>query len=386
MSSSLIPEKPLTISPSLASTIGLEEAVMLHSLHERMRFSKASVVDGYKWYGFDQQDIEESFPFWQAGDVQRVANSLRDKGVILLAPEPYLLNKILKLALNEKVVAAVERIESKEVRSTAQPAVQQATTTGYPSTKSVAHQPSNTALGAQKINSQWRPDAEILKQIQNLGIPPGFIEECIPEFINYWSARNEAHYGWSGKFRSHVVNNWRKEETVFAAQQRNKNLPDEWYPSEDAFEVLQKGGVNRAFIEDAVAEFILYWRERGESSNTWNSKFVQHVRHQWARFSNALQHDTVPRLITADWQPSADVFDILRMANIEPVFAQQLVPEFVLFWRDAKQLHNSWNSKFLQHVKYHWAKRHNLPTHTHAKTADQDFITLHTNRSWADGL
>ena len=36
MSSSLIPERPLIISPTLAATIGLEEAVMLHVLSELM--------------------------------------------------------------------------------------------------------------------------------------------------------------------------------------------------------------------------------------------------------------------------------------------------------------------------------------------------------------
>jgi hypothetical protein len=382
MPSSLIPEKPLTISPSLAATIGLEEAVMLHTLHERMRFSKASIVDGYKWFAFDQHAVEESFPFWQAGDIQRVANSLKDKGVILLAPEPYLLNKTLKIALNEKVVAAVERIEAKE--TIAAPI----TTLTPPTIKPAAQTTSSTAGGggARVINANWQPDTEILKQIQQLGIPASFANECLAEFVRYWAERNEAHHGWASKFQKWVIRRWREEETVFASSQRSKNLSDEWYPSEDAFEVLQKGGVNRAFIEDAVAEFILYWRERGESSNTWNSKFVQHVRHQWARFSNALQYDTEPRLITADWQPSADVFDILRLANIDPTFARQLVPEFVLFWRDAKQLHNSWNSKFLQHVKYHWAKRHHISATGHAKTAEQDFVTLHTDRSWADGL
>jgi hypothetical protein len=34
MVSSLLPEKPLVISPSLAATIGLEEAVLLAVLHE----------------------------------------------------------------------------------------------------------------------------------------------------------------------------------------------------------------------------------------------------------------------------------------------------------------------------------------------------------------
>jgi hypothetical protein len=52
MPSSLIPEKPLVISPSLAATIGLEEAVMLQGLHDAMNYLKAEIRDGYKWYLF----------------------------------------------------------------------------------------------------------------------------------------------------------------------------------------------------------------------------------------------------------------------------------------------------------------------------------------------
>ena len=36
MQSSLIPERPLVISPTLAATIGLEEAVMLHVIGEML--------------------------------------------------------------------------------------------------------------------------------------------------------------------------------------------------------------------------------------------------------------------------------------------------------------------------------------------------------------
>lgn len=352
---------------------------MLHALHERMRFNKANIIDGYKWFSFVQHDIEESFPFWQAGDIQRIANSLKEKGVILLAPEPYLLNKILTLALNEKVVAAVERVETKEM--TAAPAARATPTPSAP----VAAQ---RIGGAHVIDASWRPDTEILKQIQQHGIPVSFANECLTEFVRYWSERNEAHHSWASKFLKWVVRRWREEETVFASKQRARNLPDEWYPDEDAFEILEKGGVNRTFIEDAVAEFILYWRERGESSNTWNSKFVQHVRRQWARFCNTLHNDTEPRLINANWQPSADVYDILHLANIDAAFAKQLVPEFVLFWRDSKQLNSSWNSKFLQHVKYHWAKRHQLNVNNPAvKNKDSvGFIERHTDKSWREGL
>jgi hypothetical protein len=42
--------------------------------------------------------------------------------------------------------------------------------------------------------------------------------------------------------------------------------------------LVNQGGINPNFIEDAVPEFILYWRDRGDVSSTWDSKFIQHVR------------------------------------------------------------------------------------------------------------
>src|SRR5690606_33273314 len=106
-------------------------------------------------------------------------------------------------------------------------------------------------------------------------------------------------------------------------------------PSADAVQILQRSGVSPTFIEDAVPEFLLYWRERGEAASTWNSKFIAHIRRQWARYSSALEHERDPHPIPSNWQPSEDVQDILRMANIDLAFARELLPEFILFWRDA---------------------------------------------------
>jgi hypothetical protein len=381
MSSSLIPEKPLTISPSLAATIGLEEAVMLQGLHERMRFSKPTVADGYKWFTFDQSQIEESFPFWQAGDIQRVANSLRDKGVLLLGAENYLLGKALLVALNEKVAASVEHRKAAKAEKKPPAPAASAAMGGKP--PAIVPTQGHSTLGAQKLSRDWQPSAEMVKQIKQLGIPLNFINERVPEFIAYWMERNEAHHGWNAKFRSRVIEHWRKEETLFANQQNTAPLSGVWQPSEDAYEVLDRAGVERNFIDEAIPEFILYWREKGESSTTWNTRFVQHVRRQWARYTHALQHDSEPRLLSADWQPSPDVYEICQMANIDIGFAQKQVPEFVLFWRDSKQLHTSWNSKFLQHVKYHWAKRHQLEARN---KNNMGFIERHTNKGWREGL
>ena len=74
--------------------------------------------------------------------------------------------------------------------------------------------------------------------------------------------------------------------------------------------IMHNDGVYPEFIEDAVPEFILYWRERGVVNDTWNSKFISHVRRQWHKFSASVDDD-MPRRISDDWQPSAECFEII---------------------------------------------------------------------------
>jgi hypothetical protein len=165
-------------------------------------------------------------------------------------------------------------------------------------------------------------------------------------------------------------------------------------PSVDAMQILTRSGIAVDFIEDAIPEFVLYWRERGDALKTWNSKFIAHIRRQWGRYSLSLQTDTEPQRMTPSWQPSVDVFDIIEMATIEREFALQQVPEFVLFWRESNQIHTAWNSKFLQHVKHQWARRHQYDPGTYEQKTPQSataadrrgFVEKHTDSGWAEDL
>jgi hypothetical protein len=172
----------------------------------------------------------------------------------------------------------------------------------------------------------------------------------------------------------------------------------EWQPSLDALEILTKSGISNAFIEDCVPEFVLYWQERGEALKTWNTKFIQHIRNQWERYTNATRFDSEPRRIDANWQPNSDVYDVLTFANIDVDFARQLVPEFVMYWRESNRVQTSWNSKFLQHVKYRWAQRHQMPNALSTGSQNEkyrsfgqrgeqksDIIERLVDRSWAQG-
>ena len=52
-------------------------------------------------------------------------------------------------------------------------------------------------------------------------------------------------------------------------------------------DALERGGIEREFIEEAIPEFILYWRERGAAPRELNSKFIQHIRGTHIPFTDA---------------------------------------------------------------------------------------------------
>ena len=381
MSSSLIPERPMLVSPSLAATIGLEEACMLSVLNDMAAWRPPISRDGQHWLDIDETLIAQAMPFWSEHDIQRISKNLRDQGIILLASAPYSESRRLTIAFNEGKPAQVRQ---------SLPII-------------------NMGGVANLISPNWQPDRDLLRKIAQHNIPEDFIRQEVPEFVTYWRERGEAHHSWGAKFFKDLKTKWVKHQSDMARQARENNeeflkrdqdiaMHSNWWPSKDALEVLVKhANISYAFVEDAIPEFILYWQERGEVGRTWNSKFIQHVKRQWVRYSSTLEHDTEPKRIPENWQPSTDLFDVLKLANIDMNFAQRQVAEFVLFWRESNQLYASWNTKFLQHVKYHWAKQHALaPTtqqanhhagqQTHnptSSTRDRSLVQDLTDRSWA---
>ena len=391
MASSLISERPLLISPSLAATIGLEEACMLSILSDFAAYRTLINADGRQWLEVDESWVNRLMPFWTEYDIQRISKNLKDKGIIQLASAPYTQSRQLIVTFEG---AATDNHPLPQGGLTQEHAPQQA--------------------GANRISPNWQPDAELLKRIAEHNIPEYFIYQQLPEFITYWRERGEIHHSWGAKFLKDVLHKWRENETQIARQKREQHrerdeeflkrdqetaMHSQWRPSRDALEVLVKhAGISLAFVEDAIPEFVVYWQERGELGRTWNSKFIQHVKRQWMRYNSALEHDAEPRRLPDNWQPSKDVYDVLKLANIDLNFAKQQLPEFMLFWRDSNQIHASWNTKFLQHVKYHWAKQHALTSyqsqqvnqhagqqlpHPSGRTKDRSLADQLNDRSWA---
>jgi hypothetical protein len=280
------------------------------------------------------KQITNAVPFWDVVVLQRITFSLRDKGILLISTSPITESGELRFAFNETGLSRQSVTEKKA--------------------------PSPRAK-AKTIPSSWSPDSEVLRQLQQYNIPSKFINDQIPEFVIYWSERNDPKFSWGSKFIKHVIRLWRNFQTENIQIGLKVPMEPEWRPSIDAMDILvRQAGINDNFIEDAIPEFVLYWLERGDKSDTWNSRFVTHIKRQWSKFTITMEQDSAPRLLDQSWKPSEELYEILVLANIPRDFAHKLSPEFILYWRESGQAHNSWNTKFLQHIKREWSRQKSI--------------------------
>lgn len=290
----------ISFSKEIASTLGLEEAILVE-------FLKSSKTD--KPVSFNQ--ISQELNFWN-----------KEKLTLLL-------ENLLKVGLISNVMhqGSIHFIFKK----------------------------TNQKIELNKEN-KWIPDKEVLDQITEYGIPEDFANLQIDDFKKLSEEKNETSNNWGIKFLRFVIKKWRFKEAEDNKKKKTKPIAKDWTPDDDAKEILIKSGVNEDFIDKEIAEFILYWSERKEESDIWNSKFIAHIRRQWGRFKDIKENDNLPSKMTSEWNPNQDFFDILELTDITKEFAENAKPEFIMYWKETGQSLTSWNSKFLQHVKFHWEK------------------------------
>ena len=382
--SSLIPERHLVVSPSLASTIGLEEAVLLSYLTEVSRHRKAEQSKGYSWFELSRDELQSELSFWTNGDLQRICESLRDKGILLIASAPLTESDFIRFSFNQCAEPSVKPSAQLSNQISAQKSPAQA----------IGASSGNDFKPASRIAPHWQPDSSTMRLLAQQGIPQQFAEGQVATFVQYWLERGESRHAWGNRFFKQVVREWHKwqnqqnQKPELEPWQTNRSseptkIDSSWAPSDDALDILiNQTGVARSFIQDAIAEFVLYWSEKGEASNTWNARFITHVKRQWARYQHTVENDIDPKPMSADWKPNQDVYDVLRLARIDLNFAREKIPEFVIYWRDRNEARVSWNTTYLQFIKHQWQTAHESATNQ--PTRARKLIDDLTDTSWAD--
>lgn len=383
-------ERPLLVSPGLAATIGLPAALLYQLLWEWRALQPVRQSDDGDWHLVNRQQLAELLPFWSDSETEQVLLELQEKGMIRIGSALGIGASNVRIAFNDQADNS-----AKTASPAAPKTLPQARTAADSAPRQTPQRRGFHAGNATSIASNWRPDQGTLDYLQRFhGIEADFIEQALPEFITYWRDSGDARASWNSTFTHHMVRRWQKARNAREEEARTLPMSRDWKPSDDCMDILTRSGIDRNFIADSIPEFVLKWREDGSAERNWNTRFIQHVRRQWAYYRNAMGGETEPSRIRPDWQPDAAVFDILGMADIPAEFARKQVPEFVLYWRDSKQMQRSWNSKFLQHVKFRWAQSHQLD-HQHARRQQsnransQDLASSFqrlTDRSWAEGF
>ena len=306
----------ITFYKEIANTIGLEEAVLLeHLKQEESLHGQVSM-----------QQICSEISFWSNEKIFEVLTQLIKTGLI-----------------NETIVDGVPHFSSKKHN--------------------------RKILISNRDN--WVPDKDVIDQINEYGIPEDFANLQIDDFKKLNQERNEKDINWGVKFLRFVIKKWRHKEVEDNKKMKTKPIDKNWVPDMDAKEILINSGINEDFIDNEVAEFVLYWTERKEESDIWNSKFIAHIRRQWGRFKDIKENDNSPSVMTSDWNPNSDFFDILEMTDIPKEFAENAKLEFIMYWKESGQSLNSWNSKFLQHVKFQWERANKGQTPQLSKQIDK---------------
>src|SRR5699024_11114180 len=184
-----------------AATIGLNEAILLQLLADLAALQGGPVTD------LRTGPLQHNLPFWSLGEIERIAHSLRDKGVLSLYSGSLTREGRLRFSL---------------------------TGGSDPPPAAVPMSPAGAA-GAHRLAPDWQPDDDLLQLLQfNHGIPTAFALDQLEDFRLYWRSRNEAHHAWPSRFRSHVIHRWREHQQ----QQASGAAPIDaaWAPSEDAME------------------------------------------------------------------------------------------------------------------------------------------------------
>ena len=335
MKSPILSERQLLISPTLAATIGLEEAVMLQAIADLIEYRekvKRNDDSALIWIKVSYRELESFLSFWDLSEIKRIQESLQNLGMIRI--EPLNSNVEILLAINDQV-----HPKEKPRRGKQRPKIP----------------PSANSAGL--VPADWQPDQNWIRLCKQHSIPEDFIRQLVPEFVNYWRDRGQSRFSWGNAFYKHVLKEWRNEQTRRGAHELASTMSADWAPSPEAIGILENAGINPSFIQDAVPEFVLYWRERGAVHGAWNTKFIEHIRRQWAKFTASFGRDDTPKQIPDDWHPSLDCYEILQLAEINEEWARSRVPEFVLYWKDSQQVKSSWNTVFLQFIKQDWARQ-----------------------------
>jgi len=131
------------------------------------------------------------------------------------------------------------------------------------------------------FSPDWRPSANAVEDLVGRGVSADFVDRCCAEFVFYHTESQTQRRVTNADFLRFTLSRWQKEKSLI--RDAASYMQSSWHPGKTAVETLIKKGISETFIAEQLPEFVLYWKDRGERSPNWDTKFVQRVAAQWQR-------------------------------------------------------------------------------------------------------
>jgi hypothetical protein len=345
----LFPEKPILVYPTLAASIGLEEATLLSLLDDMTRHKEGMLSQGMQWYHLSEKTLKTQISFWDARDIQRLSQRLRDLGLIHVRSAPFMQSLVIDFAFNltgagDSAHAAVPNHNRSQTNQNirSQPTVRHST-------------PVMTGSGASIIAANWQPDSETLIGLGQLNIPEHFARDQVPEFVNYWRETGETQRSWGSKFIQHSKRQWIFHTTQMARQNRATTLPAGWQPSSDLQIQIANEGIPTTFSDKVLNKFRLYHQKSETTQLNWDMPFFSWVKDEWQKQDTPFIETKKSTSMTGNWRPNQHTLDYLNISyGIDAGFIADSVPEFIHKWTEKKAIYSEWGKVFAEHVIEQW--------------------------------
>lgn len=224
-------DKNFRFSLEMAETLGLSGAVLLEYL-------KSSDKKKLKI-----EELLSNLSFWDENELMAVLIDLNVRGLINLD--------------TDKKVAGIADAEKKSKLATPK------------------------KVQRTNIQKNWEPSDDVIEILVRSGMEESFIKNLIQEFVIYWSERPDVLISYNSKFIEHARLKWAQHNAEIDTKRAPTTIASDWSPSDDCFDIIKMTGIDIAFVEQYLPEFILYWKEDGRAFTSWDIKFLDFIKRKW---------------------------------------------------------------------------------------------------------
>lgn len=341
--------KKLSFDCRLASTIGLESALLLQYLCQHVSQTEPDAQNtSTTQYTVSVRELCAALSFWDEQTLRKHCDQLVKQG-------------LLEIHQFSKDLCFSPLMQLKPIVVTEQRATN-ATKTG----------------GRAPIATDWYPSNATLQVLERqYGISASQANMLCAEFILYWSQRGERKHSWDSVFIQHATSNKRRTQN-----KPRVAIDEHWRPSHLCVQELLRENINEAFIDKTITGYVRYWQEQNPCAGNWDSKFIAHCKRQWRYERGGANGEGKIQPMSEHWQPDVSVYPILKRSNISESYARAQLPEFILYWRERGVALDNWSTCFIRRVKRAWEGE---CAQKMGGDAWKDFVTKHTDSDWRHG-